>query len=58
VFNYAVDEWDEDWEGYFRSFVNPVKKVIKPLEDEERNRVITPEEAEALRKPLRLGFGR
>ncbi len=52
VLNYAIDEWDDDWEGYFRDYTNPVGKVIKRLEDEERNRTITPEEARELNKTI------
>lgn len=52
VFNYASEEWDEDWDGYFQAFVNPVRKVIECLEDNERTRYLTQKEAKDLARAL------
>ncbi len=53
VFSYAINEWDEDWNGYFKeNDANPVKKVIKGLKDRKRVRYILKEEAYKLRKAL------
>ena len=49
VFNKAFDEWENAWGGYFRlNQVNPVRKVLKGLQDIKRVRYIMPEEAEKL----------
>lgn len=52
VFNHACEEWEDDWGGYFKGFVNPVKKVIKGLEDNERTRYLTQKEAQDLARVL------
>jgi hypothetical protein len=47
IFNKAIDEWDDDWDGYFRSNpVNPVRKVIKGLKENKRVRYVMPDEAQ------------
>lgn len=49
VFNKAIDEWGSSWGGYFKLHqVNPVRKVMKGLQDVKRVRYVTPEEAEKL----------
>jgi hypothetical protein len=61
VFNKAIDEWDddEDWHGYFRhNAVTPTKKVLKKMEDIERTRYVTPEEAKELAKYLPQSYCR
>lgn|GEM_PF-1323943 len=55
VLNKAMDVWDssEDWNGYFSDyFANPVKKVIKDLKDQVRERYVTPAEAKDLANSL------
>jgi integrase len=53
VFSKTIDEWEEDWGGYFKDNpINPVKKVIKGLKDVERSRYVLPEEAVKLRFTL------
>ena len=53
VFNKAIDEWDEDWGGYFKEHpLNPVRKVIKGLKDNKRVRYVMPDEAEKLNLKL------
>ncbi|MFA5073724.1 MAG: site-specific integrase [Nitrospirota bacterium] len=48
VFSHAANEWEDEWSGYFKTFVNPIKKVIKGLKDNERTRYITQKEANNL----------
>ncbi len=52
VFNHACVEWEDDWGGYFKGFVNPVKKVIRGLVDNERTRYLTQKEAQDLARAL------
>lgn len=53
IFNKAIDEWDDDWDGYFRDHpVNPVRKVIKGLKENKRIRYIMPDEAQRLNLTL------
>lgn len=52
AFNHAIDAWDDDWDGFFKTFSNPVKKVIKGMADGERIRYVTEQEASALAKHL------
>lgn len=52
VFNYASEEWEEDWGGYFRNFANPVRKVIKGLKDNDRTRYLSQKEAQDLAAAL------
>ncbi|MGD0283590.1 MAG: site-specific integrase [Dissulfurispiraceae bacterium] len=53
VFNTAIDEWEDDWDEYFKGHpLNPVKKVIKGLKDNKRIRYVTPDEAQKLRFTL------
>lgn len=49
VLNYAMAEWDEDWDGYFKKYpADPVKKVMRGLKDVERCRLISHAEAATL----------
>lgn len=52
VFNHASEEWEDDWGEYFKGFVNPVKRVIKGLQDNERTRYLTQKEAQDLARVL------
>lgn len=53
VFNKAIDEWEEDWGGYFSANpVNPVRKFIKGLKESRRVRYVLPDEAVKLRFTL------
>lgn len=52
VFNHASTTWDDDWDGFFQGYINPVQKVIKGMSDRERIRYVTESEAEALSKHL------
>jgi len=50
LFNKAINEWDDDWGGYFKNNpLNPVRKVIRGVKDVERVRYVMPEEAQRLR---------
>jgi len=54
VFNKAVNEWREDWGGWFsRHSENPVRPVIKGLADRKRVRYVLADEAERLAVELR-----
>lgn len=54
IFNKAIDEWDDDWNGYFRKNPdNPARRAIKGLKEVERVRYVLPEEAEKLRISLK-----
>jgi len=54
VFNKAINEWHDDWSGWFRDHPeNPVKAVIKGLTDMKRVRYILADEAERLAVELR-----
>ena len=48
VFNHASLEWEEDWGGFFKNFVNPVKRVIKGLAENKRIRYLSEKEAQDL----------
>jgi integrase len=53
VLNKAIDEWEEDWGGYFGANpVNPVRKFIRGLKESRRVRYVLPEEAVKLRFTL------
>ncbi len=55
VFSKATELWtdEDDWDGYFKIHQqNPVKAVIKGMEDVERERTVSPEEAKELKKHL------
>jgi len=52
VINFAIEEWDEDWDGYFQHYVNPVKRVIKGMREGRRVRYLSPDEAVALSREL------
>jgi integrase len=50
IFNKAIDEWDDDWDEYFKhNPVNPVRKVIKGLKENKRVRYVMPDEAQKLK---------
>ena len=53
VFNKGIEEWEDDWDEYFKDHPrNPVKKVIKGLKENKRVRYVTPDEAEKLKVTL------
>jgi integrase len=53
IFNIAMNEWEDDWDEYFKDHpLNPVKKVIRGLKDPERIRYVSPDEAQRLRLTL------
>ena len=53
VFNKAISEWKEHWDGWFREHAdNPVKPVIKGLRDHKRIRYLLVDEAERLSRAL------
>lgn len=52
VINHAVNEWEDDWGGYFLHYVNPVKRVIRGMKEAKRIRYLTEDEASALAKTL------
>jgi integrase len=52
VFNHASNEWEDDWGGFFKDYVNPVKKLMRGLKDNERTRYVTDEEAKKLARAL------
>ncbi|HET6513665.1 MAG TPA: site-specific integrase [Thermodesulfovibrionales bacterium] len=54
VFNKAINEWHDDWSGWFKVHPeNPVKAVIKGLTDRKRVRYVLSDEAERLAVELR-----
>jgi len=49
VISYKIsEEWEKEWDGYFKHFVNPIKIIIMGPKDNERTRYVTQEEAKKL----------
>jgi hypothetical protein len=49
VISYKIpEEWEEEWDGYFKHFVNPIKIIVTGPKDNERTRYVTKEEAKKL----------
>ncbi len=57
VFYHAANEWEDDWDGYFSNYTNPVSRIMKGLRDNERIRYVMDDEAKRLALVLPAWLG-